>query len=893
MPFSESSRKDGALLVLWPIAFGLVLTLLRVIVLTVFGLQRPNGVRGLLLGLLGQIAFALLLALPLHFLRRSAARWLVHGATVVVVLLNAVAFHYEAVFGRLPGASVLYYLNEARHVSASASAHAPLFALVLEAIGAGALLVVAAEWLAKRTPRPRPFAAAAIVLVSAIVTTAAFAAFPALIPRNALWASRVPIFWAIQTWSFGRLQGGAAGPIGEQQILEFQTEIGHRVPFGAVDARYPLCGAAPRDPARKGNGRSVIFLVLESVGLEELRLVHDGQAVMPNLRRIAGESVFLPRVKASGTKSLQAMPALFAGIPPQAAEHLLWRKPLPNVEGFPLILRQRGYRTAYFHGGDLSFEQQRPFLRMAGFEDVHEYALFEGHPFLAWGHSDDVMFGKLRSWIETHRTAHDARPYLATLFTLSTHDPFVLPPERPRVFSGEGTFTSFVEALRFLDEQLGAFYQWYVTHEAQRGTLLIITADHAPHLLGDRRLQDGEVARFDVPLLIHGVPAQELARVTQPERRPAAQHDLPATILARLDVSPGPCDQGLDLLASDSQWNDERVLYSVAGDQLESFHVWFREAHVQLDLISRSAAIEPSARGALDPKASATYERRARAFHSLARDLSAHLMATNGFAPPPSTARLARPALPRVERPIFIAHRGQSRGPQTTEHWNMRGTIEQALADGFEWVEVDVNLTRDDVPVLIHDASADTPVGERAVRSLTLAELRALPGLSGLLTLEQALALFGNRANLLVEVKPQSPSLYDTTILTLKSAALVRSRRSAGTVIMDSFSSFVAASLKQHCGCAVGIDAPPRQLDSAWVDDAAITGMDWIYVDHRQASPELIRYAHGRGLRVLVFTVNEVREIAHLAPEWPDAIITDRAALAAEIDRRPVAAPPQ
>ena len=874
-------------------AFGLVLTVLRVIVLMVFGARGPSHVPGALLGLLGQIAFALLLALPLHFLRRSAARWLVYGATLVVVFLNAAAFHYEAVFGRLPGASVLYYLNEARHLYASTSAHAPLFALALETIVAGALLVVAAERLAKRNPRSWSFAAAAVVLVSAILTTTAVAAFPALVPRNAQWASRVPIFWAIQTWSFGRAHDGGAGPIGEQQVLELQTRIGHEVPFGAVDARYPLCGAAPRDPARKGNGRSVIFLVLESVGLEELRLVHQGQAVMPNLRRIAGESVFLPRIKASGTKSLQAMPALFAGIPPQAAEHLLWKKPLPNVEGFPLILRQHGYRTAYFHGGDLSFEQQRPFLRMAGFEDIHEYALFEGHPFLAWGHSDDVMFGKLRSWIETHRRSHDARPYLATLFTLSTHDPFVLPPERPRVFSGEGTFTSFVESLRFLDEQLGAFYQWYLAQEATRGTLLVITADHAPHLVGDRRLEDGEVARFDVPLVIHGVPAQELARATRPERRAAAQYDLPATILGRLDVSPGRCDQGLDLLAPDSRWNDERVLYAVAGDQLETFHVWFREAHVQLDLISRSAAIEPSGRGALDPKASETYERRARAFHSLARDLSAHLMATNGFAPPPSTTRLARPALPRAERPIFIAHRGQSRGPQTKEHWNRLGTIEQALADGFDWVEVDVNLTRDDVPVLIHDASVSTPGGERAVRSLTLAELRALPGLSGLLTLEEALARFGDRANLLVEVKPQGGSLYDTSILALRSAALVRSRRSSGrTVIMDSYSPFVAASLGQHCGCAVGIDAPPRQLDSAWVDDAAVTGMDWIYVDHRQASPELIRYAHGRGLRVLIFTVNDVREIAHLAPEWPDAIITDRAALAAEIDRMPVASTP-
>lgn len=872
MTFGDSSRKNSALLIFWPLAFGLILTLLREFVLLAFGGRPTNSITGLLLSLAGQIAFALLLALPLHLLRSSPFRWLIHALTYVVVLLNAAAFHYEAVFGRVPGAALLYYLGEARHLSASAKAHAPLLAVVLEVLVTATLLTIAAEWLARRQPHRGLRAAAAITIVSAILT-AGVTAFPAVVPQKALWSSRVPILWAIQSWSFGRSQQSGGTSIGEQQVLEFQSKLGHRVPFGAVDPRYPLCGAAARESGGTANGRSVIFLVLESVGIDELRLVHDGQVVMPNLQRIARESVFLPRVKTAGTKSLQAMPALFAGIPPQPAQHLLWKTPLPNVEGFPLLLRQRGYKTAYFHGGDLSFEQQRPFLRMAGFEEIHEYALFEGHPFLAWGHSDDVVFRKLQTWIAQQRAANGKRPYLATLFTLSTHDPFVLPPGRPRAFAGDGSWIRFVESLRFLDEQLGAFYQWYLRHEAPRGTLLVLTGDHAPHLAGDERLDDAKVARLDAPLLIHGLPANEIAQVTRPQQRRAAQHDIPATILGRLGLPPGRCDQGLDLLAPDSRWNDDRVLYSVAGDQLENFHVWFPDApdvYVRLDLIARTASVTPA--GA----ASERYEREALDFYALARDVSAHLVNTNGFAPPPASVRVARAALPKVQRPVFVAHRGQSRGAVPAERQNKRSTIEQALADGFTWVELDVNLTRDEIPVVVHDA----------VQSQTLAELRAQPGFADLLTLEEALALFAGRANLLVEVKPQGASLYNNTILALKSAALVRSRRPSKAIVMDSYSPLVAASLKQHCGCPVGIDAPPRELDSAWVDDAALAGNDWIYVDHRQVSAELIRYAHGRGLRVLVFTVNDARQLARLGDELPDAIITDHAALAAEIGHK-------
>ena len=59
-------------------------------------------------------------------------------------------------------------------------------------------------------------------------------------------------------------------------------------------------------------------------------------------------------------------------------------------------------------------------------------------------------------------------------------------------------------------------------------------------------------------------------------------------------------------------------------------------------------------------------------------------------------------------------------------------------------------------------------------------------------------------------------------------------------------------------------------------DSVAQNGLDWIYVDYRQVSAELVRYAHQRGLRVAVFTVNDLREIARLNGEWPDAVITDR-----------------
>ncbi|HUO85486.1 MAG TPA: sulfatase-like hydrolase/transferase, partial [Thermoanaerobaculia bacterium] len=780
---------------------------------------------------------------------------------------------------RLPGITLLYYFNEAGHLASSAGAHAPLLTVALEVVVTAMLLIAGAEWLRRSHTGAmlrRTRTAGAITLVS-IILMMLFYLVPSIVPRAYLWGSRVPILWAMQTWSLRNQARSTSGPVDLTMIHEYQEALGHRIPLGGGDDRYPLCGEGPRNPGRKGNGRSAILLVLESVAMEEIGLRQDGRRVMPHLDRIASESLRFT-LKAAGSKSVQAMPALFAGIPPQPSQHMLWRTPLNHVEGFPLLLRQSGYRTSYFHGGDLSFEQQRSFLRMAGFEEIHEFETSEDHPYLGWGHPDDVMFVRLQNWIREHRTSRPSRPYFATLFTLSTHDPYVLPPDREPVFDGENASTRFAESLHFLDEQLGTFYQWYLREELPRGTILVITGDHAPHLSGERRLEDDEVERFDVPLLIRGINP---GSVVAPEGRRGAHHDIPATILGALDLSPGRCDQGLDLLMPEAQWPSGRVTYAVAGDQLEQFHVWLPEGQVRLDLATRTAEVEPDA-GSMSNEEKEELRRRAARFFGIARSLNAYLVESDGFAPPPQVATPARKPLPSVTRPLFVSHRGQSRGELSAERQNRKAAIEQALADGFEAIEIDVNMTRDLKLVVIHDSTVKVAGVERPLLTLTLDELRALPGFADVMTLDEALEAF--RGRLFVEIKPQGESLYANTVIALRAAALVRAEPRAAEIVMDSYSPLIAASLAQRCGCQVGLDAPSRQLDSRWVDQAAASGMEWIYVDHRQASPELIRDAHRRGLRVLVFTVNSVDQIERLRGAWPDAIITDRAALAEEFD---------
>src|SRR5262245_23831875 len=76
-----------------------------------------------------------------------------------------------------------------------------------------------------------------------------------------------------------------------------------------------------------------------------------------------------------------------------------------------------------------------------------------------------------------------------------------------------------------------------------------------------------------------------------------------------------------------------------------------------------------------------------------------------------------------LRRPLAIGHRGcAGEVPENTI-----ASFARAVADGAVVIETDVHLTRDGVPVLIHDDEvARVTDGRGAVRDLDYAEIRAL-----------------------------------------------------------------------------------------------------------------------------------------------------------------------
>lgn len=232
-----------------------------------------------------------------------------------------------------------------------------------------------------------------------------------------------------------------------------------------------------------------------------------------------------------------------------------------------------------------------------------------------------------------------------------------------------------------------------------------------------------------------------------------------------------------------------------------------------------------------------------------------------------------------MARPLLIAHRGASaEAPENTVP-----AFRRALALGADGLELDVQTTRDGVPVVFHDATLARLTGRRGrIAQLTREELRAVR-VQGepIPTLAEVLALTRHRAVVQIEIKRGVPV-----------APVVRAllRAHAATDVM--LASFAAAIVDEARRLApqiprmliVGgrgrLPAVFRNRTAGLVSALAALGAVGVSIDHRAIrSPAFIAALKSRGLCVWCWTVNHPRAMLRLATWGVDAILSDNPAL--------------
>ena len=242
--------------------------------------------------------------------------------------------------------------------------------------------------------------------------------------------------------------------------------------------------------------------------------------------------------------------------------------------------------------------------------------------------------------------------------------------------------------------------------------------------------------------------------------------------------------------------------------------------------------------------------------------------------------------------PLIIGHRGASKF--TPE--NTLAAFRLALEVGADGVEFDVRLTRDSVPVIIHDGNLKrTGATPYRVADLSLTELQKIDvgswfRIEGFAservpTLEQLFELFVETDSLLyLEMKPdpgEKERLAQACVEKINASSLKE------RVIVECFDLSALAivksldpSIRTAALFEPGITKPPLVTPGKrLVDRALAVGAEEIALHHRLATERVVNAAKNSGLTVVVWTVDDPSWINRALSNGITALITNDPAM--------------
>ena len=227
--------------------------------------------------------------------------------------------------------------------------------------------------------------------------------------------------------------------------------------------------------------------------------------------------------------------------------------------------------------------------------------------------------------------------------------------------------------------------------------------------------------------------------------------------------------------------------------------------------------------------------------------------------------------------PAIAAHRGASAyAPENT-----MAAYKLALEMGVVILEIDVQLSKDGIPVVIHDPVLDrTTNGNGRVDNKTLKELKELDiggwfgqQFSGerLLTLDELLKWAKGKTNILIEIKTNPSKNRDVT---LKVTDTIEHQDMLDYVEVFSFYHNVAKDVTQinpNVLTGVCYSADPVSHSSL----AAKANANVIHPNFNFCSHNVVKDAHKNGIFVITWTINNIMDYYDAVKFGVDCIKTD------------------
>lgn len=288
-----------------------------------------------------------------------------------------------------------------------------------------------------------------------------------------------------------------------------------------LEGLFPTETVRP-DTLLRSQRPNIILVMLESAA-GQFTKIGGRDDIMPHFNQMTNQGIYFSQCYANSFRTDRATVSIWAGH--EAFPTMSLQKIPSKNRSLPSLarsLRQAGYDTHYYYGGDINFTKKKSYLINAGFERLTAKEDFtrQEQRTAQWGVCDSIVFHhivqEVSQWDESSK-----KPHLIGYNTLSSHQPWDVPTHRmadpvENAFNYlDGCMERFVADLRRLP-------QW-------DNLLIIFIPDHGITYQG---VDENTALKMHIPVLWMGGAIREPHEVDIV----CNQSDQAATLLGQLGL---------------------------------------------------------------------------------------------------------------------------------------------------------------------------------------------------------------------------------------------------------------------------------------------------------------------------------------------------------------------
>lgn len=244
--------------------------------------------------------------------------------------------------------------------------------------------------------------------------------------------------------------------------------------------------------------KNVVVIVLESFS-KEFTGIGGMKSYTPFLDSLMQHSLVCMNAFANGYHSAEGIPAIFAGVPSLGDEPFTTSPyGINEISALPRLLQRQGYQSSFYHGGTNGtmafdiFARNARFGRYVGRTEYNNEKDFDSD----WGIWDEPFL----QFAATDIGSSMKEPFMAGIFTLSSHHPYLIPKQYKGKFpSGK---LAIYESIGYTDYSLRRFFETAAKQSWYPNTLFVLVADHCS-ALSDNLYYNVHQGRFAIPMIFY------------------------------------------------------------------------------------------------------------------------------------------------------------------------------------------------------------------------------------------------------------------------------------------------------------------------------------------------------------------------------------------------------